>query len=141
MIARSAVDPEPFDPSAEHPFQQLHGAARMHAEITHQILLRFSLPVAMPAGVDDQAIVALLSALVEETGRACGADLIRQGYDFSFMTNTAPITKKTDPRQIQRTNIEAEFSLPLVRFQLSGLVDLMYAGKRKRVNRLTGNDE
>jgi peptidoglycan/xylan/chitin deacetylase (PgdA/CDA1 family) len=65
------------------------------------------------------------------------ADLIRQGFDLSFMTNSQVIRPGNEPLQIQRTNIEAEFPLPLVRFQLSGLMDIVYAGKRKRVNELT----
>jgi peptidoglycan/xylan/chitin deacetylase (PgdA/CDA1 family) len=66
------------------------------------------------------------------------ADLVREGYDLAFMTNTAPVRPETDPLQIQRTNIEAENPLSLVRFQLSGIMDLLYAPKRRRVNRLTG---
>ena len=32
---------------------------------------------------------------------------------------------------------EADYPLWLTRFQLSGIMDLLYAGKRRRVNRLT----
>lgn len=65
------------------------------------------------------------------------AQMIAEKYTYGFMTNSAAVRPSTSPLQIQRTNIEAEFSLPLVRFQLSGLVDLLYYGKRKRVNALT----
>jgi peptidoglycan/xylan/chitin deacetylase (PgdA/CDA1 family) len=65
------------------------------------------------------------------------ADLIKQGFEMSFMTNSRVIHPGDDPLQIQRTNIEAEYPLPLVRFQLSGLVDILYTGKRRRVNKLT----
>ena len=65
------------------------------------------------------------------------ADFIRQGYNLSFMTNTQIITPKTNPLQLQRVNIEADNPLWLVRFQLSGLMDLAYYPKRKRVNELT----
>jgi peptidoglycan/xylan/chitin deacetylase (PgdA/CDA1 family) len=65
------------------------------------------------------------------------SDFIRQGYEFGFMTNNDPLRPGTDPLQIQRTNIEAGNPLPLVRFQLSGLMDLAYYPKRKRVNELT----
>lgn len=74
----------------------------------------------------------------EENYSAEAAQLIRHGgYRYSFMTNCAPLTPKTDPLQIQRTNIEADWPLELVKFYLSGLVDLLYTGKRKRVNELT----
>lgn len=65
------------------------------------------------------------------------ADLIRQRYDLSFMTNNAVVRPNTHPLQIQRTNIEAENPLSLVSFQLAGLLDLVYFPKRQRVNRLT----
>lgn len=66
------------------------------------------------------------------------AQLIKEaGYTFSFMTNNAVIRPGDDPLQLQRTNIEARDPLWLVRFQLSGAMDLAYASKRARVNRLT----
>jgi len=65
------------------------------------------------------------------------AELIKQAYDYSFMTNTAIIRPSNNPLQLQRANIEAENPLWLVRFQLSGLMDILYSNKRKRVNRLT----
>jgi peptidoglycan/xylan/chitin deacetylase (PgdA/CDA1 family) len=60
------------------------------------------------------------------------------GYVYSFMTNSIPITAATSPFQINRTNVEANYPLPLVLFQLSGLMDLFYYFKFKRVNRITG---
>ena len=64
-------------------------------------------------------------------------DLVKQGYDISFMTNNAVVRPTTNPLQIQRTNIEAENHLSLLRFQLSGVMDIIYSPKRSRVNRLT----
>ncbi len=66
------------------------------------------------------------------------AELIKQGYELGFMTNTSVVRPGTNPLQLQRVNIEAENPLSLVRFQLSGFMDLAYYPKRKRVNRLTG---
>ena len=59
------------------------------------------------------------------------------GFDLSFMTNNAVIRPGDHPLQIQRTNVEAWDSEAVVRFQLSGLLDLGYRAKRRRVNRLT----
>jgi peptidoglycan/xylan/chitin deacetylase (PgdA/CDA1 family) len=73
----------------------------------------------------------------EFTYSRAAADLIKKGFDLGFMTNTDVVTKSTDPMQLQRTNIEAENPLWLVRFQISGIMDLMYYPKRKRVNTLT----
>lgn len=73
----------------------------------------------------------------EYTYSRTAADLIKQGYDLSFMTNTAVVRPGTNPLQLQRTNIEAENPLWLVRFQISGIMDLAYYPKRKRVNQLT----
>jgi peptidoglycan/xylan/chitin deacetylase (PgdA/CDA1 family) len=68
---------------------------------------------------------------------AKAANLIRENYDLGFMTNNAVIRRKTNPMQLQRTNIEADNPLSLVRFQLAGFLDLFYFAKRRRVNRLT----
>jgi peptidoglycan/xylan/chitin deacetylase (PgdA/CDA1 family) len=73
----------------------------------------------------------------EFTYSKTAADFIRQGYDLSFMTNTAVVRPGTNPLQLQRSNVEAENPLSLVRFQLSGLMDVLYYPKRKRVNQLT----
>lgn len=73
----------------------------------------------------------------EETYNDKAAELIRDHYELGFMTNCAVVRPGTVAQQIQRTNIEAENPLSLVRFQLSGLMDIAYYGKRKRVNKLT----
>lgn len=65
------------------------------------------------------------------------AGFIKGNYNFSFMTNTSVITANTNTLQLQRSNIEAYNSLPLVNFQISGLMDMVYYPKRKRVNELT----
>ncbi len=65
------------------------------------------------------------------------AEQIKKSYQFSFMTNNLIIRPAENPLQLQRTNIEAENPLWLVRFQLSGLMDLLYTAKRRRVNALT----
>ena len=75
----------------------------------------------------------------ENTYSKTASDLIRQAYSLGFMTNTAVVRRGTDPMQIQRTNIEAENPLSLVRFQLAGFLDLIYLPKRRRVNRLTAD--
>lgn len=62
--------------------------------------------------------------------------IIVQNYKYSFMTNTELVNKDTDNFFLQRTNIEARWPLSLVKFQLSGIMDYLYKGKRERVNRL-----
>lgn len=73
----------------------------------------------------------------EENYSRDAAGLISDTYDFSFMTNNFVNRPNTHPLQLQRTNIESENPLWLVKFQLSGLMDLLYLPKRRRVNRLT----
>ncbi len=66
------------------------------------------------------------------------AQIIRDvGYKWSFMTNNAVIDSRTDTLQLQRSNLESDNPASVVRLQLSGLMDLMYTAKRRRVNRLT----
>ncbi|MGB4773096.1 MAG: polysaccharide deacetylase family protein [Chitinophagaceae bacterium] len=55
------------------------------------------------------------------------------GYTYSFTTNTYPILPDESPLKLERTNIEADNSLPLLVFQMSGLMDIFYRGKRKRL--------
>lgn len=67
-----------------------------------------------------------------------GAALIRRaGFDYALMTNSAAIRPWTNPHQLQRTNVESSDPPEWMRFSLSGLLDLVYWAKRRRVNRLT----
>jgi peptidoglycan/xylan/chitin deacetylase (PgdA/CDA1 family) len=59
------------------------------------------------------------------------------GFQFSFMSNSQIINADTDMLQLQRTNIEARNGEKIVRFQLSGAMDLFYLPKRRRINILT----
>ncbi len=67
----------------------------------------------------------------------CAASIRDAGYTLSFMTNNAPILPSTTPLQLQRSNIEANMTDAVVRFNLSGLMDALYRGKRARVDQLT----
>lgn len=74
----------------------------------------------------------------EETYSAQSARAIRDaGFEFAFMTNTAPIRPGANPLQLQRTHLSTRFSMDVVRLQLSGLMDGLYLGRRRRVNRVT----
>ena len=53
------------------------------------------------------------------------------------MCNTAPIAVGDHPLQLERGNIEADYPLPVVEFQLSGLMDLLYWPRRRRVHAVT----
>lgn len=59
-------------------------------------------------------------------------------YKAVFLTNSSLIKPATDLFLLDRSHIEVGFSLALLRFQLSGFMDIYYASKRKRVNRLVG---
>lgn len=59
------------------------------------------------------------------------------GYSFAFMTNSSPIRPTTNPLQLDRTNIEGHFSLPLVRLRLSGAIDARLALQRRRAKAVT----
>jgi peptidoglycan/xylan/chitin deacetylase (PgdA/CDA1 family) len=66
------------------------------------------------------------------------AEYIRKaGYKFSMMTNSKPVIQNSDRLQINRTNVNDDWELSLIKFQLSGLIDLKYYTKRKRVNHVT----
>lgn len=64
-------------------------------------------------------------------------ELPKKTYEFIFQTNSAPITPATRKHQLQRTNIESFYPLYLVKFQLSGIMDILYWPKRKIVEWIT----
>jgi hypothetical protein len=67
--------------------------------------------------------------------------IIQGGYKFSFTTNNCLIKKDTDRFNLNRTNIETHYPMHLLLFQLSGLMDLLYLFKRKKVaSKFYGND-
>jgi peptidoglycan/xylan/chitin deacetylase (PgdA/CDA1 family) len=68
---------------------------------------------------------------------AAAREIRRTGYRYGFMTNSAPVVPGTPAMQIQRTNVEAAWPLPIVKFQLSGVLDVLYGPKRSRVKALT----
>lgn len=69
---------------------------------------------------------------------AAAARAIRDaGFRYAFMTNNQVVRPSTDPLRLQRTNLEVYFPFSMTRFQLSGLLDLTYLPKRRRVERLT----
>jgi len=66
------------------------------------------------------------------------AELIRAaGYRMSFMTNSFVIRPGCNLLQLQRTNIECDYPLSLVRFQLAGFMDVFSTPKRRRVVQMT----
>lgn len=59
------------------------------------------------------------------------------GYQYSFMTIAALIFPDTCKLQLQRTNIEVDQPLHIVKFQISGLMDIFRAKKRRRIENET----
>jgi peptidoglycan/xylan/chitin deacetylase (PgdA/CDA1 family) len=67
---------------------------------------------------------------------AAGARAIAEaGFRFAFGTNNLPVRPGDDPLRIERTNLEAGYPLDLLRFQISGALDWLYAPKRRRLAR------
>lgn len=62
--------------------------------------------------------------------------VVKAGYRLSFMTRLHPITAGASRLQLQRTGIEGDWPMPQVRFYLSGVMDVAYTRKRRRVERL-----
>ncbi len=62
-------------------------------------------------------------------------EILRAGYRRVFMTNLYPVLPGSLPIWIQRTNVEASWPIEQVRFYLSGMMDLAYAPKRRRLRR------
>ncbi len=67
-----------------------------------------------------------------------GAEAIRKaGFRVGLMTNSRVLRAGQNLLQIQRTNVESNYSPALMRLHLSGFYDALYRPKRARVERLT----
>ena len=77
----------------------------------------------------------------EEAAYSCEAAAVirRAGYQTAFLTNNSLIRPGANLHLLDRTNIESDFPLSLVHFQLSGVLDLLYTAKRRRVAALVVN--
>jgi peptidoglycan/xylan/chitin deacetylase (PgdA/CDA1 family) len=60
------------------------------------------------------------------------------GYEYCFTTLVAPILPRSDPLFLHRTGISAEAAIETVKFQLSGVLDLLFARQRKRIAKELG---
>ena len=70
----------------------------------------------------------------EETYTKRAAEVISEaGYKYTFLTNNSIIKPNTSMHLLNRTNIESHFSPNLLKFQISGVLDMMYTPKRRRV--------
>jgi len=63
--------------------------------------------------------------------------IVDAGYEFAFVTTSAPIRPRHDPYQIHRTNINPDWRLNRLRFQLSGILDFVNRRKRDQVRQIT----
>jgi peptidoglycan/xylan/chitin deacetylase (PgdA/CDA1 family) len=59
-------------------------------------------------------------------------------FDYAFTTNTCLTRRGTPGLRIDRTHVEASFPAALVRLQLSGMMDLYYRSKRRRLDSCLG---
>ena len=70
----------------------------------------------------------------EDTYTKAAEELIEKNYDYAFLTNNKLVYPKENKYCLQRTNIEARWHLSLVKFQLSGIMDVLYKNNRNKVN-------
>jgi peptidoglycan/xylan/chitin deacetylase (PgdA/CDA1 family) len=141
------------DPGSLMGWGQVRELAQHHAVGSHTAT-HCRLESDVPADRLREEIVRSKERLERELGRECssfcwvggeefsysreGAEVIASaGYEFGFMTNLAPIRPGANALQLQRTNIEANWTLDMVEFYLSGLMDATYSGKRRRVIEIT----
>jgi len=134
-------------------WDELRALSARHVVGCHTRTHRRLAPTVAPADLEDEIISAradLAAGVGREVEAFCwvggeeasysaeAARVVRRaGYRFGFMTNNAPLRPGDDPLHIQRTNLESAWSLDVLRFQLSGLMDVAYLPKRRRVNQLT----
>jgi peptidoglycan/xylan/chitin deacetylase (PgdA/CDA1 family) len=72
----------------------------------------------------------------ENTYTKRAAEYIKKaGYKLAFLTNKTVIKPEESPFFLNRTNIEARFSLKLVRYLLCGFQDPLYQRRRNRIKK------
>lgn len=128
---------------------ELCDVARHHVVGSHTQTHRFLGPEVDAADIQHEVVGArtrledILSMPITSFAWTGGAEqhyssragvVVRETYRYGFISNSHPIHPGADPHLLYRTNIEAYFSLDLVRFQLSGLIDLRFRGARRRVD-------
>ena len=135
-------------------WDDIRDAARRGHVVGSHTYSHHRLPATTPEEVLRHEVVGSKAALERELGAevatfgwvggeepaysARAAEAIRAaGYRIGLMTNNQVFRPGGDLLQVQRSNIEAAWPLPVVRFLLSGFMDAYYAAKRRRVARVT----
>jgi len=72
----------------------------------------------------------------ESYSKEASSIIKESGYKFSFLTNHFPILPSENSLQLERTNIEADWPIHLVKFYMSPLMDLKYKKKRNNIKKL-----
>ena len=67
--------------------------------------------------------------------------MIKENYDYCFTTLTEVTTNRTDKHLIHRTNIESYWNMSLVKLQLCGIWDRLYADKARTIENKLLNPE
>jgi peptidoglycan/xylan/chitin deacetylase (PgdA/CDA1 family) len=101
--------------------------ARVREEVLHSKLIaenRLGKPVRSFCWVGGE---------VSSYSRVASECISQSGYEFAFQTTCGLVSRRTHPLQIPRTNVEDRWPLDVARFQTSGIVDLIYARKRRAV--------
>jgi peptidoglycan/xylan/chitin deacetylase (PgdA/CDA1 family) len=76
----------------------------------------------------------------EETYTKKAFDLVKKSeYKYSMMTISEPVIYNSDKYKLNRTNIEDNWDISLVKFQISGFIDSWFRKKRKYVNKILDN--
>jgi peptidoglycan/xylan/chitin deacetylase (PgdA/CDA1 family) len=72
----------------------------------------------------------------EAYSRKASEIIKKTGYKFSFLTNHFPILLSSNTLQLERTNVEADWPIHLVKLYISPLMDFKYRKKRKLVKKI-----
>lgn len=107
------------------------GPERLHAEIVEararlEAHAGTAIPVFCWVGGEEGAYSRTAATVIRDAG-----------FSYSFMTNSYPIRPGDNPLQLDRTNIEAHYTVPLVGLFLSGVMDVWCTARRRRARRLT----
>ena len=86
--------------------------------------------------IDNIEIFCWCGGEEEHYTRAAFDKIIESGYKYAFMTNSAPVFWGDDHYMIQRINVEDNWPVFLMKFQISGIMDKRMEKKRRRITNL-----
>jgi len=110
---------------------------RMSDDDTHEILEREIVTAKKKIEIEigkEIKCFCWVGGEIESYSKKAFDTIAEAGYVFSFMSNKYPVLPECEPLKIQRTNIESDFPIYLLKFKLSGILDCLSIKERRQID-------